>query len=523
MSKSNKAFDIKTISRVTALLSISLLISLVMGCGGGGSQNNQVSYGSGLGGFGPAAKSTLVINFRNALSLSVNRVATDFDHVRLQLNQAEAVTNKVPVNLATTLGADPLISDSMQEELQRKQSAFKVRYNNLQSVKNKITQYRIIITAPDLLLPVIAVFPSTAEQGSVQVDSGPSRNIRVEGVGVDIDGIEKVLIAAQTIVSLEPSLTTQVGGPEAQIPVTFTQIDTIAPITAAFPVGTGVLEGPHRTSVDIILSNFEEAELSYKISEVGNEFSTLSAVTSGFISTVSTATINLSQEGVYLFQYFSTDASGNQEVLNEKQVTVNFNTNPPVTNIDYKGQPHKLFAGASIGMSIEMQDAETGTVTYIIDTSDAQTTRPLRNKEVEFVQIGTQGFIPTNPLVNVQFSSEIAGGSVELSSQTTVIELTDISIGGVIQTKFEGVANSVYSSGVTLLCDTDSTSIYVSEVCQNEGKLITLMTGPFTPGNAAEFACITVVGGQLTVVDNGVNGVCQSCNSFKTASGQNCP
>ena len=164
-----------------------------MGCGGGGSQNNLVSYGSGLGGFGPAAKSTLVINFRNALSLSVNRVATDFDHVRLQLNQAEAVTNKVPVNLASTLGADPLISDSMQEELQRKQSAFKVRYNNLQSVKNKITQYRIIITAPDLLLPVIAVFPSTAEQGSVQVDSGPSRNIRVEGVGVDIDGIEKVL------------------------------------------------------------------------------------------------------------------------------------------------------------------------------------------------------------------------------------------------------------------------------------------------------------------------------------------
>ena len=523
MSKSNKTFDIKTVSRVTALLSISLLISLVMGCGGGGSQNNQASFGSGLGGFGPVAKSTLVINFRNALSLSVNQVATDFDHVRLQLNRADAVTNKVPVNLATTLGAEPLISDSMQEELQRKLSAFKVRYNNLQSVKNKITQYRIIITAPDLLLPVIAVFPSTAEQGSVQVDSGPSRNIRVEGVGVDIDGIEKVLIAAQTIVSLEPSLTTQVGGPEAQIPVTFTQIDTIAPITAAFPAGAGVLEGPHRTSVDIILSNFEDAQLSYKISEVGNEFSTLSAVTSGFLSTVSTATINLSQEGVYLFQYFSTDESGNQEVLNEKQVTVNFNTNPPVTKIDYKGQPHKLFAGASIGMSIEMQDQETGTVTYIIDTSDAQTTRPLKNKEVEFVQIGTQGFIPTNPLVNVQFSSEIAGGSVELSSQTTVIELTDISIGGIIQTKFEGVANSVYSSGVTLLCDTDSTSIYVSEVCQNEGKLITLMTGPFTPGNAAEFACVKVVGGQLTVVDNGVNGVCQSCNSFKTASGQNCP
>ena len=174
-------------------------------------------------------------------------------------------------------------------------------------------------------------------------------------------------------------------------------------------------------------------------------------------------------------------------------------------------------------MSVQMQDQDTATITYTIDSADAQTTRPLKNKELELVQIGIQGFIPTNPLVNLEFASEIAGGSVELSKQTTVIELTDISIGGVIQTKFEGVANSIYSSGVTLLCDTDSSSIYVSEVCQNQGKLITLMTGPFTPGNAAEFACAKVVGGQLTVVDNGVNGVCQSCNSFKTASGQNCP
>ena len=175
----------------------------------------------------------------------------------------------------------------------------------MQSVKNKITQYRIVITAPDLLLPVIAVFPSTAQQGSVLVDSGPSRNIRVEGVGVDIDGIEKVLVAAQTTVSLEPSLTTQVGGPEAQIPVTFTQIDTIAPITAAFPSGAGVLEGPHRAAIDIILSNFEDAELNYKISEIGNEFSTLAAVTSGFVNAVSTATINLSEEGLSLSVFFS--------------------------------------------------------------------------------------------------------------------------------------------------------------------------------------------------------------------------
>ncbi len=523
MSKNNRAFDINIIFRMVALFVTTLLISLVIGCGGGGSQNNEVSFGSGLGGFGPVAKSTLVINFRDALNLSVNRVASDFDHVRLQLNQAEAVSSQVSVDLINTLGVEPVISDSMQKELRRKLSAFQVRYNNLQSVKNKITQYRITITAPDLLLPVIAVFPSTAEQGSVQVDSGPSRNIRVEGVGVDIDGVEKVLIAAQTVVSLEPSLTAQVGGPEAQIPVTFTQIDTIAPITAAFPSGAGVLEGPHRTAVDIILSNFENSNLSYKVSEVGNEFSTLTAVTSGYNTVVSTATVNLSQEGLYLFQYFSTDESGNQEVLNEKQITVNFNSNPPVTNIDYSGQPEKLFAGASLGMSIEMQSEQTGTITYTIDDSDPQQTRSLKNKEVEFVQIGTQGFIPANPLVNLEFSSEIAGGSVELSSRTTVIELTDISIGGIIQTNFEGVANSVYSSGVTLLCDTDSSSIYVSEVCQNQGKLITLMTGPFTPGNAAEFACIKMVSGQLTVVDNGVNGVCQSCNSFKTASGQNCP
>ena len=494
-----------------------------MGCGGGGSQNNQESFGSGLGGFGPIAKSTLVINFKDALNLSVNRIATDFDHVRLQLSQTDAVSNKVPVDVTKAYGVKPSISGPMQKELLRKLNVFQLRYNNLQLVKDKITQYRIIITAPDLLLPVIKVFPSTAQTGSVKVDSGPSRNIRVEGVGVDIDGINKVLIAAQTVVNLEPSLTTQVGGPDAQIPVTFIPVDTIAPITAAFPSGAGTLEGPHRESVEIILSNFENAELSYKISELGNEFSTLSAVTSGFISAISTATINLGEEGVYLLQYFSIDDSGNQEVLNEKQITVNFNSNPPVTNISYRGQPNKLFAGASIGFSIEMEDLETGTVTYKIDASDTQTTRLLKNKEIEFVQIGTQGFIPADPLINVEFSSEITGGSVELTSRTTVIELTDISVGGVIKTKFEGVANSVYSSGVTLLCDTDSSSIYASEICQNQGKLITLMTGPFTPGNAAEFACIRLVSAQLTVVDNGVNGVCQSCSSFKSASGQNCP
>ena len=232
----------------------------MIGCGGGGSQNNQASFGSGLGGFGPVAKSTLVINFRDALNLNVSRVASDYDHVRLQLNRADAVSNSVPVDISANFGAEPNISDAMREELRRKLSVFQVRHSNLQSVKNKITQYRIVITAPDLLLPVIAVFPSTAQQGSVLVDSGPSRNIRVEGVGVDIDGIEKVLVAAQTTVSLEPSLTTQVGGPEAQIPVTFTQIDTIAPITAAFPSGAGVLEGPHRAAIDIILSNFEDAE-----------------------------------------------------------------------------------------------------------------------------------------------------------------------------------------------------------------------------------------------------------------------
>ncbi len=523
MVKNNRTLNKNILLRVIVISVTALLISLVVGCGGGGSQTNEVSFGSGLGGFGPMAKSTLVVNFRDALSLSVNRIANDYDHSRLQVNKAGAVTNIVPVDLINTLGAAAVISDPMQQELRRKLSAFKVRYNNLQSVKNKITQYRIIITAPDLLLPVIAVFPSTAEQGSVQVDSGPSRNIRVEGVGVDIDGIEKVLVAAQTTVSLEPSLTTQVGGSDAQIPITFTQIDTIAPITAAFPSGTGVLEGPHRTNVDIILSNFENSTLNYKISEVGNEFSTLSAVTSGFQTIFSTATISLNEEGIYLFQYFSTDSSGNQEVLNEKQITVNFNSNPPVTKIDYRGQPEKLFAGASLGMSIEMQPDQTGTITYSIDGSDPQQSGSLRSNEVELVQIGTQGFVPSNPLVNLEFFSEIAGGSVELSSQTTVIEITDISIGGIIQTNFEGVANSVYSSGVTLLCDTDNSSIYTSEVCQNQGKLITLMTGPFTPGNAAEFACIRVVGGQLTVVDNGVNGVCQSCNSFKSASGQNCP
>lgn len=525
-SESMKKFkfitDASSSLRCTLLIAALVSFSILGGCGGSSSGVND-SQGSGLGGFGMAAKSTLVINFRDALNLSVSRIASDLDHVRMQLNRPDVIANQAPINLLDVMGGSPVIGDSMLNELQRKLSSFQVNYNNLQSVKNKITKYVIIVTAPDLLLPVREEFPSTAEQGSVKVDAGPSRKIRVEGHGVDIVGQESTLIAAEATVDLQPSLTTQVGGPEAQVPLTFTQIDSLAPITAAFPSGSGTLEGPHRDQVDIILSNFEGAELSYKISEVGNEFSTLSAVTSGFQTVISTVTIKLDQEGVYLFEYFSTDQAGNKEVLNEKRVTVNFNANPPVSIIDYQGQPQKIFAGASVGLSINMQANQTGVITYRIDGGDPKSTKPLRNGEVEFVKIGVQGFVPDNSIVNIEYSAEIAGGSVELSKNLTDIQLTDISIDGIVKTKFEGVANSVLSSGVTLFCDTENDSIYASESCNNQGKLVTLLTGPFSPGKAAEFACTKLIDGVLTVVDEGVNGVCQNCTSFKNASGQNCP
>lgn len=522
MKKLKFITDASSSVRWTLLVVTLVSFSILGGCGGGSSGVND-SQGSGLGGFGMATKSTLVINFRDALNLSVSRIASDLDHVRMQINKPEVVVNEVPVNFLDVMGGNPLISDSMENELKRKLSSFQVNYNNLQSVKNKITKYVIIVTAPDLLLPVREVFPSTAEQGSVKVDAGPSRNIRVEGHGVDIDGQESTLIAAEVTVDLQPSLTTQVGGPEAQVPLTFTQIDALAPITAAFPSGSASLEGPHRDQVDIILSNFEGAELSYKISEVGNEFSTLSAVTSGFQTVISTVTVKLDQEGVYLFEYFSTDQAGNQEVLNEKRVTVNFNANPPVSILDYAGQPQKIFAGSSLGLSINMQADQTGVITYKIDGGDSQNTKALKNGEVEFVKIGVQGFIPENSIVNLQFSAEIPGGSVELSTNTTNIHLTDISIDGIVKTKFEGIANSVLSSGVTLFCDTENESIHASESCNNQGKLVTLLTGPFSPGKAAEFACTRLIDGVLTVVDEGVNGVCQNCTTFKNASGQNCP
>lgn len=504
-------------------LSVSVLMLLVLSGCGGGSSSDVDSQGSGLGGFGLTAKSTLVISFKDALNLSVNRVASDLDHVRLQLNQPEAVTNKINLSLLDVMGSYPAISSGLQDELQRKLSSFKVSYNNLQSVKNKIMKYKVIITAPDLLFPVQAFFPSTAEKGSIQVDAGPSRKIRVEGIGVDIDGIEKVLIAAETTLSLQPSLTTQIGGGEAQVPIAFNLIDTLAPITAAFPSNNEPLEGPHRSKVDIILSNFEGASLTYKISELGQEFSTLLAVTSGFKTLVSTVTITLSEEGVYLFEYYSTDEAGNREITNEKRVTVNFNNNPPVSKIDYKGSPQKIFAGSSVALSIDMLTSQTGVIHYKIDDEDSRDTRTLKSGEVEFVQIGVQGFIPPDATVNFEYSAEISGGSVELTKNTTSIQLTDISINGIIKTNFEGSANSILSSGVTLFCDTDNQSIHVSESCQNQGKLVTLLTGPFSPGKAAEFACLRLVGGILTVVDEGVNGVCQNCTSFKNASGQNCP
>lgn len=509
------------------LLCVLFILLPLIGCGGGGGgggSDSGAGIGSGLGGAGLTSQSRVRINFAQALNLSRNKIqiASDLDYAIMMVNRHMPVGSGA-VELDKVLGHDPSISEIQKSELQAKVLASNVRYNNLAAVKNKLTQFKVIITAPDLVLPVIAIFPSTATEGEVSVEAGSFRKIRVEGIGVDLDGISKVLIAAEATVNLSPALTTSMGGTGSEVPVEFEEVDSTPPITALFHAGSGPVEGPHREAVNIILSNFENATISYRITEVGNPNSQLNALTSGFVTAVSTATINLAQEATYLFEYSSTDSAGNQETINEKQVIVNFNLNPPVSSTNYRGRPYKVLAGSKLGFSIAMQNQETATLNIQVGTGNQQTSPVLKNNEQYLVTLGNEGVLPTDPLLNVQFSSTISGGSAEVSAKSTTVELIEFLKDGQNIIKFEGTSNHVLTSGAVLFCDDDSTSIFNSATCNNQGKLQVLLTGPFEPGNADDFPCVEVKSGNLVVVDQGATGACQSCSTFQTASNISCP
>jgi len=486
-----------------------------------------VDSGSGLGSGAFFSDSKLQINFFDALSLSVSQVAADRDLVAYQIRKPAPVQAVAPFSWEKELGHSPRLSQGRIKALKASSNSVQSISYAVSSLRNKIVQFKVTVTAPDLLLPVVAYFPQVIgevlpDSGTVPVPAGNQRKILIEGVGVEGSG-QVTLVAAEATVDLNPSTITTVGGVDSNEPLQFEEVDILAPITAIFLATTGDVEGPHRDPVDIILSNFEGASLQYKISEKNNAASILSAVTSGFVTALSTATLRLDQQGVYIFEFQSKDSSGNIELLNEREITVNFNLSPPVSKIFYSGGGAKFFAGASLGFSMEMQDTETGTLTYAIGSEPSQTTTSLKNKEVTLVQVGLQGVVPVDPVVKLSFSSQITGGSAELSPQTTDLILTDISVNGSIVTTYEGSAGSYLTSGVLPFCDTDSSSIFISEACSNQGKRVLLLTGPFSPGQAGEFSCLKLINGELTVVDEGSSGVCQSCKTFKDQSGLDCP
>jgi hypothetical protein len=499
------------------------LFLVLAGCGGGGS---GVNSGSGLGSGAFFSDSQLKVNFFEALNLSVSEVATDRELVAYQIRKPVPFQTQAPFSWSKELGGHPDLSRGRIEDLKASSQSIQAISYAVSVLRKSIVQFRVTITADDLLVPVIAYFPKVIGEvlpssGSVPVPAGKERRILIEGIGVEA---AKILVAAQATVDLDPSTITTVGGVDSNAPLQFEEVDIVAPITSILLATAGDVEGPHRDPVELILSTSEGDTLKYKVSEKNNANSILSAVTSGFISTLSTATVRLDQEGIYIFEFQSIDGAGNVELLNEKEITVDFNLNAPLSELSYSGSPAKFFAGAALGFSIQMQESETGTLNYTIGTEPTKTTTSLKNREITLVQVGIQGAIATYPTtVKISFSSQVFGGSAELSPRSTDLELTDISVNGSIVTSFEGAATSYLTSGVLPFCDTDSSSTFISQACSNQGKRVLLLTGPFSPGQAGGFSCLKLENGKLTVVDEGDAGVCQNCTRFKNQRGLDCP
>ena len=514
---------------ISWILGLGALVSLVVffqGCGGGGA-----STGSGLGTASGAPQAVLRISFGQALNLSKSKIVSDLDLSTYHLQKPEPVQDSASFSWNEVLGENPAANnEELSKDLAAKSTAYSVLRKAVSGLKDKICQFRVTITASDLFVPIVANFPDQCltgvappDSGVVQVDAGLLRKVRVEGIGLEFDGTQTILAAAEATLDLSPSVTTNIGGEASSAPLEFEEVDTVAPVTAIFIADGSKVEGPHRQAVEISLDNFESLTITYRVSEKDKTTSTLSAVTTGFVTAAAPKTISLNEEGTYVLEFQSRDGAGNLELLNEREVAVNFNTNPPQSVVDYSGRPSKMFAGGFLGFSIEMQNTQTGTISYTLGSGAAVTTRALKNKEVELVKVGIQGVVPADPIISLSHSAQIPGSSAQLSPNLTAIELTDISVDGQLRTTFEGAFTSVLTSGVVVFCDTDSNSIYASSQCNDAGKRILLLTGPFSPGVADEFPCIQIIDGVVKVVDEGPSGTCQSCTTYEGQTGLTCP
>ena len=516
--------------KLSFLVLVACLLTIVFfqGCGGGGGDSNN--SGAGLGtGFSQAKVS---ISFVKALNLSKSRVVSDYDLSKYLVEKPATVVSSASFAWDEVLGeqAEELNAD-LASELKTKALANSKLRLAIAGLREKICQFRVTISAADLIKDVVKSFPERCldgvappDSGVVEVEAGLHRKIRVEGLGLELgDSVPSVLVAAQATLDLSPAITTSLVESSTDNQFKFEEIDVISPVTAIFIENGGSVEGPHRSPVVITLDNFENLIVNYKISEKNNPNSILSAVTTQFLTGVPPIRIDLKEEGIYVFEVFSRDLSGNQELISEKEIEVNFNTNPPRSTLAYSGRPTKVLAGSKLALSIEMQNSQTGTITYQIDSAAQITSRGLKNKEVELIKIGNQNIVPANPIINISFSSKILDGSVELSPNLTAVELTEMIIDGEQKTTFEGASTAVLSSGVVIFCDQDNGSIFKSSQCNDQGKRVMLLSGPFSPGIADEFPCVTIASGVVKVQDEGENGACQGCSTYEAKTGIQCP
>jgi hypothetical protein len=523
----------------TYLILVIALTAWLSGCGGGGTTNQS---GSGL--VGSTSKSGLKLSMQELLGLTSSQVLTEQEYNTLYSIGVSSSVMDVDYQVDELIGVSPSISPDLNSYLTGNQIKSISRATS--SLSGRVSKFRITVTGPGIAIPYVQEFPGYSTQATLYVESGLSRSILIEAIGIDIDGTEKVLIKGTATVDLAPSTTVNLGTGSDSPEVTFEIVDTNPPITAVFHAGSGLVEGPHMQAVDIILSNFEDAVLYYKVSEKNNPNSTLIAVTSGFKTAVSTVTVSLNEEAVYLFEYYSVDNAGNQENLNEKEITVNFNSNPPKSVIQYSGSPYKMFSGSTLWMSVDMTAGLTGVLHYQLEGESGEATSPeLKSKEAFGLTVGAEGIIPTDGIYTLQYWAEVLDGSVELTKNTTEIYVKNMVNSE--QTKFEGSASSVLSTGTVPFCDTDSGSIYVRpDVCGGAGKLVLLETGPFSPGNAVEYPCFTVQENRLVMnTDTSCSAACTpqeegedvtqacyqcistkgcvDCTSYKAATGLDCP
>jgi len=495
------------------LILMLFMVLLLSGCGGGGGGGD--SKGSGLGsGLSDTSvqESNLRIVFPSVASLSLSAVS-DFD-----LLQMDGYRQR---------GTFLYDSSENLSELIRQQEYLKF-FSLSQSVKNQIARFRVVVTDSARVKLAEGVYPVTQQFAVLRVPAGAGRLVQIHAYSSTCEPANSscvpLLSTPEISVNLSPAESTELVGKGQSatggnvVPISFELVDNIAPVTVIFSTGADTIAGPHRSPINVVLSNNEaNATLFYKVSEKDKPVSTLSAVTSTFVQSISTATVPLNQEGVYLFQFYSVDLRGNRETERQQQIVINFNQNPPVSSVDYPGSPYKFFTGAQIGVSADVLPSQTAVIAYRPSPTDSiLNTNPLRDRERAYITLG-DGRVPTNPNLQFEFRAIVNAAAEELTAKTTTVVLTDFSVGGQVVARFNSSATSALTTGRVLFCDTDASSaLKDSVVCNNLGKRVLLQTGTFAPGAGADFACFTSQGASMVLT---ASGNCKPCNT----PGVDCP